>query len=104
MHCWLLLSAGTFHPHAAAPPVPLPALTVDLQAAAVAALLEPDANTSLAWNCFSIHPPDTHPSYRHTISLSNVLGCPLAFRLHTDGPFGLFSAIPSVVQDPDAFR
>lgn len=78
-------------------------MQVDLHAHAIVSYLEPDANNEVSWTCHSVVPPTTHNSYKHTITLSNLQTCPMAFSLSTNGPFELLSACPSLPQDPTSF-
>jgi hypothetical protein len=64
----------------------------------------PDDPDSLKWACWSIHDPAGHASYRQVVMLVNSSGCPLLCELATEGPFELLSVVPSVRQDPSAFR
>lgn len=106
-----VLLSGTFHPYAGAPPTPLQPLRVDLAASTVASRLEPDANAELSWTVHSTMqqhgesagaPPGraggVHPSFMHTVTLSNTQSCPQIFCLDTRGPFDLVAAVPSVPQ------
>ncbi len=90
--------SGTFHPYAGQPPSPLQPLQVDLQAVAVLARLEPDANSELSFLCHSVHSVASHASFRHVVTLSNLQTCPLICSMHTEGPFDLVSATPSAPQ------
>lgn len=98
------MCAGGFHANAAPPLLPIPNLTVNLSATAVAAQLTPDDPDCLNWTVWSTQDPASHASYKHTVTLCNTAGCPLVFQLGTEGPFELVAAVPSVVQDPDAYR
>lgn len=88
-----------FHAHAGVPPLPMPPLRVQLAAKTVAAHLDLDTPKDVAWRCSSCHNPAYHPSFVHTLTLSNKQMAPLAFALSLDGPFQLLDFEPSVQQD-----
>ncbi|GIM02972.1 hypothetical protein Vretimale_7763, partial [Volvox reticuliferus] len=96
--------SGTFHPHAGAPPTPLQPLRVDLSAATMSARLEPDGVSELSWSVASIHQPASHPSFVHSIALSNTQNCPQVFSMDVVGPWDLVSAVPSVPQEPVIYK
>ncbi|GMH44448.1 hypothetical protein BSKO_12400 [Bryopsis sp. KO-2023] len=99
-----ILSDG-FHPHAAAPPVPLYPIRVDLKAATICPHLEPDPQTDASLLIHSTFPPKTHPSYIKTVTYCNKLGSPLTFSISCgDGPFEFMAAAPSVPQDIQDFQ
>ena len=96
----LTCPAGSYHAHAAPPPWPLPELCVHLTAEAVLPALTPTEPDALVWECPAVDAAAAiHPSYTHTLTLSNNTRCPLAFGLSTEGPFTLLGAAASVPQD-----
>lgn len=82
----------------------MPALSAALSAVVVAPQLLPADPDSFCWHVTTTHDPSTHASYLQTATLCNATGCPQVFRLAVQGPFQLVAAVPSVVQDADAFR
>ncbi|KAG2422156.1 hypothetical protein HXX76_016235, partial [Chlamydomonas incerta] len=98
------LLSGTFHPYAGAPPTPLQPLRVDLGAQAQACRLEPDGQADLAWVVTSIQQPGSHGAFVRSVTLSNTAHCPQVFSLDVEGPWDMVAAIPSVPQDPVAYR
>ncbi|KAG2495146.1 hypothetical protein HYH03_006754 [Edaphochlamys debaryana] len=98
------LMSGTFHPYAGAPPTPLQTLRVDLSGSSLPSRLEPDGHSDLSWTVTSIHQPASHPSFVHSVTLSNIQECPQVFSLGVEGPWDLLAATPSVPQDPVAYR
>ncbi|GLC49027.1 hypothetical protein PLESTB_000174500 [Pleodorina starrii] len=98
------LLSGTFHPFAGAPPTPLQPLRVDLAASSLGSRLEPDGMADLGWSVASIHQPSSHPSFVHTVTLSNTQECPQIFSMNVEGPWDLMAAVPSVPQDPIMYK
>jgi hypothetical protein len=83
----------------------MPVLSAALSAVVVVApQLLPSDPDSFCWRVTTTHDPSTHASYLQTATLCNNTGCPQVFRLAVQGPFQLVAAVPSVVQDADAFR
>jgi hypothetical protein len=97
------LVVGAFHPCAAPPPCPIPDLQVDLSASVVSCSLRADP-LQLTWECCSIYPALSHPSYSREVTLSNRSSCPCSFHLAVEGPFVLQGYRASVPQDPDLYR
>lgn len=84
-------------------------LTANLRAKTVAPRLTPadsDPDTVFLWRCTTSYSSSSSNSrqYLQTATLCNDTGCPQAFALSLEGPFVLVAAVPSVMQDPDAFR
>lgn len=49
---------------------------MDLSALTSPSRLEPDGASELCWTVASIHPPATHPSFLHSVTLSNTQAFP----------------------------
>ena len=94
---------GAYLPQASAPPRPLPELHVHLEEQCQPAALHLDRPESCKWAVHSVV-PRSDASFVRTATLVNTTRNALSFRLSTDGPFKLCSAVCSVIPVPRALR
>lgn len=92
--------SGGFHPFAAAPAAQMPPLRVGVEGRAVPPQLQVENRNKLRFKCSTAHDPQTHPSFRRVITLTNSTLMALSGSLSTAPPFVLTAVQPSVPQLP----